>query len=44
VAEPEGFKPLGRLRLTWVDSIKVDLGEIGWGVVSSISLAYSRKK
>jgi hypothetical protein len=29
VGKPEGKGPLGRPRRTWVDSIKMDLGEIG---------------
>jgi hypothetical protein len=31
VGKPEGKRPLGRLKLRWVDSIKKDLREIGWG-------------
>jgi hypothetical protein len=27
----EGRKPLGRPRRRWVDNIKMDLREIGWG-------------
>jgi hypothetical protein len=27
----EGKRPLGRPRLRWVDNIKIDLREIGWG-------------
>jgi hypothetical protein len=27
VGEPEGRRPLGRLRRRWVDSIKIDLTE-----------------
>jgi hypothetical protein len=30
VGEPEGKRPLGRPRCSWVDNIKMDLGEIGW--------------
>jgi hypothetical protein len=30
VVKPEGKRPLGRLRRGWVDSIKIDLTEIGW--------------
>jgi hypothetical protein len=30
VGKPEGKRPLGRLRRTWVDSIKMDLREIEW--------------
>jgi hypothetical protein len=31
VGKPEGNRPLGRPRRRWVDNIKMDLGEIGWG-------------
>jgi hypothetical protein len=31
VGNPEGKKPLGRPRRRWVDNIKMDLREIGWG-------------
>jgi hypothetical protein len=30
VGKPEGKRPLGRPRSRWVDSIKMDLREIGW--------------
>jgi hypothetical protein len=30
----EGKRPLGRPILRWVDNIKVDLGEVGWGDVA----------
>jgi hypothetical protein len=30
VGKPEGKRPLGRSRRTWVDKIKMDLREIGW--------------
>jgi hypothetical protein len=33
VGEPEGKKPLGRPRSRWVDNIRIDLGEVGWGDV-----------
>jgi hypothetical protein len=29
--KPEGKRPLGRHRHSWVDNIKMDLREIGWG-------------
>jgi len=32
VGKPEGRRPLGRWRLRWVDSIKMDLREEGWGL------------
>jgi hypothetical protein len=31
VRKPEGKRPLGRLRRRWVDNIRMDLGEVGWG-------------
>jgi hypothetical protein len=33
VGKPEGKRPLGRLRRRWVDNIRLDLGEKGWGGV-----------
>jgi hypothetical protein len=33
VGKPEGKRPLGRPRRRWVNNIKMDLREIGWGVV-----------
>jgi hypothetical protein len=30
VGKPEGKRPLGRPRCTWVDNIRKDLREIGW--------------
>jgi hypothetical protein len=31
--KPEGKRPLGRPRRGWVDNIRMDLGEVGWGDV-----------
>jgi hypothetical protein len=31
LGKPEGKRPLGRSRRRWVDNIKMDLREIGWG-------------
>jgi hypothetical protein len=33
VGKPEGKRLLGRPRRRWVDNIKMDLREIGWGGV-----------
>jgi hypothetical protein len=44
VRKPEGKRPLGRPRRKWVDNIKVDLGEVGWGGVDWIGLAQDRDK
>jgi hypothetical protein len=44
VGKPEGKIPLGRVRHRWVNSIKINLGEIGWGGVDWIDLAQDRVK
>jgi hypothetical protein len=40
VGEPEGKTPLGIPR--WVDNIKIDLREIGWGGMDQNNLAQDR--
>jgi hypothetical protein len=37
VGKPEGKKPFGRPKRRWVDGIKMDLREIGWGVWSGFT-------
>jgi hypothetical protein len=44
VGEPEGKRPLGRSRRRWVDNIRMDLGEVGWGVVDWVGLAQDRNR
>jgi hypothetical protein len=44
VGKPEGKRPLGRPRRRWVDNIKMDVLEIGWGGVDRIGLAQDRDK
>jgi hypothetical protein len=39
VGKPEGKRPLGRQRQRWVDNVKMDLAEIGWGDVDWIGVA-----
>jgi hypothetical protein len=39
VGKPEGKRPLGRPKRIWVDNIRTDLGEVGWGEVEWIGLA-----
>jgi hypothetical protein len=39
VGKPEGKRPPGRPRRRWVDNIKMDLGEKGWGGMGWIKLA-----
>jgi hypothetical protein len=43
VGKPEGKRPLGRPGCRWMDNIKVDLVEIGEGVVDWIDVAQDRK-
>jgi hypothetical protein len=42
LGKPEGKK--GRQRRRWVDDIKMDHGEVGWGSVDWIGLAQDRDK
>jgi hypothetical protein len=42
VENPEGKRPLGRPRRTWVGNIKMDLREIGWDGMDWIELAQDR--
>jgi hypothetical protein len=42
VRTPEGKRPLGRLRCTWKDNIRMGLGEIGCEDVDWIHLAQDR--
>jgi hypothetical protein len=42
VGKTEGKRPLGRPRRRWMDNIKMDLLEIGWGGVDWIGLAQDR--
>jgi hypothetical protein len=44
VGKPEGKRPLGRPRRRWVDNIRMDLGEVGWGVADWIGLAQDRNR
>jgi hypothetical protein len=42
VGKPRGNGPLGRPRHRWVDNIKMDLKEIGWGGMDWIDMAEDR--
>jgi hypothetical protein len=44
VRKPEGKRPLRRPRRRWVDNIRLDLGEVGWGDVDWIGLAKDRNR
>jgi hypothetical protein len=42
MGKPEGKTPLGRPRLGWVDNIKIDVRQIGWGSMNWIDLIEDR--
>jgi hypothetical protein len=44
VGKPEGKRPLGRPGHMWVDNIRMNLGEVGWGDVDWIGLAQDRNR
>jgi hypothetical protein len=39
VGKPEGKRPVGRSRRRWEDNIKIDLQEVGCGILDWIDLA-----
>jgi hypothetical protein len=44
VGKSEGKRSLGRARCRWVDNLRMDLREVGWGDVGWIGLAQDRDK
>jgi hypothetical protein len=44
VGKPEGKRRLERPRRKWVVTIRMDLGEVGWGDVDWIGLAQDRNR
>jgi hypothetical protein len=44
VGKPEGKSQLGRRKRRWVDTIRMDLGDVGWGDVDWIGLAQDRNR
>jgi hypothetical protein len=44
VRKPEGRRPVGRPRRRWVDNIRMDLVEVGWGDVDWVGLAQDRDR
>jgi len=44
VGKPEGKSPFGRLRCRWEDNIKMDLQEVGCGVMDWTDLAQDRDR
>jgi hypothetical protein len=44
VGKPEGRRPLGRPRRRWLDNIRMDLVDVGWGDVDWIGLAQDKDR
>jgi hypothetical protein len=44
VGKPDGKRSLGRPRRRWVDNIRMDFREVGWGKVDWIVLAKDRNR
>ena len=44
LGKPEGKRPLGRPRRRWVDNIRMDLQEVGYGYMDWIGLAQDRDR
>jgi hypothetical protein len=42
--EPEERRPLGRPKRRWLDNIRIDLVEVGWGDVHWIGLTHDRDR
>ena len=44
VGKPQGMRLLGRPRRRWVDNIRMDLQEVGYGYVDWVGLAQDRDR
>jgi len=44
VGKPEGKRPLGSPRHRWVDNIRMDLQEVGYGYMDWIGVAQDRDR
>jgi hypothetical protein len=42
--KPEGRRPIGRPRYTWIDNIRMNVGEIVFGAIDMICLSQDRDK
>jgi predicted small integral membrane protein len=42
VGKPEERRPLGRTKRRWLDNIRMDLLEVGWGDLNWIGLVQAR--
>ena len=44
LGKPEGRRPVGKPRRRWVDNIRMDLQEVGYGYMDWIGLAQDRDR
>ena len=44
LGKPEGRRPLGRPRRRWVDNIRTDLQEVGYGYMDWLGLTQDRDR
>jgi hypothetical protein len=44
IRKPEGQRPLGRPIRRWVNNIRMDLGDVGWGDVDWVGLVQDRDR
>ena len=44
MGKPEGKRSLGKPRRRWEDNIKMDLQEVGWGIMDWIDVAQDRDR
>jgi len=44
VGKPEGNKPLGRPRRSWMDNIEMDLQKVSWDGMDWTNLAQNRER
>jgi hypothetical protein len=44
VGRHDGKRPLGKPKRGWEDNIKMDLQDVGWGVMDWIALAQDRDR